>query len=132
MDVYFPQGKWYDWYTHQVISANGRETKTIDTPIDTILVCLIIKTPPSCEVNGLVTIKCVLDYASSVVLFYVSQSNHSLYEFCVIFHSNMHAPYGGSSRMLLLTLHNQLIAQCRQTLPYTSMNETSYLVLYYI
>ena len=39
MDVYFPQGKWYDWYTHQVVSANGGETKTIDTPIDMIPVC---------------------------------------------------------------------------------------------
>lgn len=39
VDVYFPQGKWYDWYTHQVVSANGGETKTIDTPIDMIPVC---------------------------------------------------------------------------------------------
>ena len=42
LDVYFPEGKWYDWYTHQVASANGGETKTIDTPLDTILVCSLI------------------------------------------------------------------------------------------
>ena len=42
LEVYFPQGKWYDWYTHQVVSPNGGETKTIDTPIDMIPVCYTI------------------------------------------------------------------------------------------
>ena len=41
VDVYFPQGKWYDWYTHQVVSANGGETKTVYTPIYMIPVCFI-------------------------------------------------------------------------------------------
>ena len=43
LDVYFPQGKWYDWYTHLVASANGGETKTIYTPINMIPVCYITK-----------------------------------------------------------------------------------------
>ena len=36
VSIYFPQGKWYDWYTHQVVSANGQETKTVDTPLNFI------------------------------------------------------------------------------------------------
>ena len=39
VDVYLPQGKWYDWYTHQVVSAEGEVTKAVDTPIDMIPVC---------------------------------------------------------------------------------------------
>lgn len=39
LSVYFPEGKWYDWYTRQVVSENGKETKTLDTPKDIILVC---------------------------------------------------------------------------------------------
>ena len=41
--VYFPQGKWYDWFTGQVVSASGMETKTFDTPLDTILVCYCVQ-----------------------------------------------------------------------------------------
>ena len=37
--MYLPQGKWYDWYTHQVVSAEGEVTKAVDTPIDMIPVC---------------------------------------------------------------------------------------------
>ena len=38
MSVYFPSGRWYDVITQSVISENGKETKTLDTPLDQIQV----------------------------------------------------------------------------------------------
>ena len=39
MSAYFPSGKWYDWYTHEVTSATTTgETKQLDTPVDHIQV----------------------------------------------------------------------------------------------
>jgi len=38
VSAYFPPAKWYDWYTHQVTSAEGGETKQLDTPVDHIQV----------------------------------------------------------------------------------------------
>ena len=37
--AYFPPGVWYDWYSHNVISPQGSETITINTPFDIIPVC---------------------------------------------------------------------------------------------
>ena len=39
VSAYFPSGKWYDWYTHEVTSATTTgETKQLDTPVDHIQV----------------------------------------------------------------------------------------------
>ena len=43
VSAYFPAAKWYDWYTHQVTSSEGGETKQLDTPVDHIQVWLDIK-----------------------------------------------------------------------------------------
>lgn len=44
VSAYFPPAKWYDWYTHQVTSAEGGETKQLDTPVDHIQVELETQT----------------------------------------------------------------------------------------
>eukprot|EP00731_Ephydatia_muelleri_P031502 Em0023g9a len=36
VSAYFPAGKWYDWYSHEVVSSAGGETKELPTPIDHI------------------------------------------------------------------------------------------------
>ena len=36
--VYFPRGKWYDWYSHAVVTATGGVNKTLPTPLDHIQV----------------------------------------------------------------------------------------------
>ena len=36
VSAYFPPAKWYDWFSHQVTSASGGKTITIDTPLDHI------------------------------------------------------------------------------------------------
>ena len=48
MSAYFPSGKWYDWYTHEVTSATTTgETKQLDTPVDHIQVLTQPPPPPS-------------------------------------------------------------------------------------
>eukprot|EP00731_Ephydatia_muelleri_P032278 Em0023g785a len=32
VSAYFPAGKWYDWYSHEVVSSAGGETKELPTP----------------------------------------------------------------------------------------------------
>ncbi|KAL5484357.1 hypothetical protein EMCRGX_G020837 [Ephydatia muelleri] len=32
VSTYFPAGKWYDWYSHEVVSSAGGETKELPTP----------------------------------------------------------------------------------------------------
>ena len=32
--MYFPSGRWFDWYNHSVATKKGRETLNLQTPID--------------------------------------------------------------------------------------------------
>ena len=41
VSAYFPAGKWYDWYSHEVVSSAGGETKELPTPIDHIQVLCV-------------------------------------------------------------------------------------------
>ncbi len=43
VDAYFPAGQWYEWDTFKLFSANGKETKTIDTPRDHLPVSYFVQ-----------------------------------------------------------------------------------------
>ena len=38
VSAYFPAGKWYDWYSHEVVSSGSGETKELPTPTGRIQV----------------------------------------------------------------------------------------------
>ena len=46
MSAYFPESRWYDAIAQNVTSENGKETLTLDTPIDQIQVDTFVLLSP--------------------------------------------------------------------------------------